>query len=100
MQRCFLRSIFVVRCSTHRPRAETRRVDDDINFLSAFDLIELGDRMSALGSGLPMHVLEAVARNVFPQFLKLASASDLPLRVNAEGAAIQEERGKTIPLAE
>ena len=54
--------------------------------------------MAALGGGFPVDVLEAVAGDVFAELLEVAPAPDLALGVDAERAAIQEQRGEAVSI--
>src|SRR6187455_1592811 len=56
--------------------------------------------MAAFGGRLPMNLVVAVARNIFAELFKIASFSDLSLRVNPEGAAVQKQRGQIFSFAE
>ncbi len=46
---------------------EPRRIDHDVDFLRALDLVDLGDGTSAAGGGFPMNVVLSVACLIFAQ---------------------------------
>ena len=74
--------------------AQPRGVHDHIDLLGPFDLENLRDRPAPPGGGLPVDFIVAVAGNVFAQFFEIAALADLPLRVEAEGAPVQNSAAR------
>ena len=68
----------------------------DIDLLGPLDLEDLGDGMTALGSGLPVDFIETVAGDIFAQFLELSSLAVLAPSMNAVAAPVEEERGQAV----
>src|SRR5881409_739790 len=56
--------------------------------------------MAPLGRRLPMNFVDAVPADVLAQLLKIASLAHLPLRVNAETAAMQKHRRQLAPFGQ
>src|SRR6185369_15701735 len=79
---------------------ETGGIEDDVHLLGALDLEDFGDRLPALGGGFPMDFIESIAGNVFAELFEIASAADLALGVEPEGAAMQEKGRQLVALAE
>jgi hypothetical protein len=77
---------------------ESRGVDGHIDLLGPLYLENLGDGMAALGGGLPVDFIVAVARDIFAQFLEILSLAVLTPDVNAVAAPVEEECGQISPF--
>jgi len=73
-------------------RAQSGSVHNDIDFLCLFDLKNFRDRPAAPRRCFPVNFIVAVAGHILAQFFELASFAQLPLRMDAERAAIQKQR--------
>ncbi len=82
------------------PRAEPRRINDDINLLGPLDLKNFRNGFATARGGFPVDLVVAVAGHVLAQFFELAPFADLPLRMQAGYPAIQEQRGEIFPVAQ
>src|SRR5262249_37886841 len=70
------------------------------NFLGALDLKNFRHQMAALGRSLPMDFVGGISWNVFAQLFEFAALSDLALRMQAKGAAIEKQSGEMFSLGE
>ena len=84
----------------HRASGKARGINDDIDLLRALDLEDLRDGPATFCGRFPMDLVEAVARDVVAQLLELTAFADLPLRVEAERAAMEKQRRQVPPLGE
>jgi hypothetical protein len=75
-------------------------IDEDVDLLGPFDLEDLGDRVTALGGGAPMDVIDGIAGDVLAELLEVAALADLPQGARTgqgageEGSVGLETRGK------
>jgi hypothetical protein len=69
---------------------EAGSVDDDIHLLRPFDLEDLGDRVTALGGGAPVDVVDGIAGDVLAELLEVTALADLPEGARTGKGAGQE----------